>query len=99
MSRLASALAKAQARFRGRAASDAAALRGAVADGRSDDLKGVAHRLAGTAGLFGFPAIGTLATSLEIAARNPATTHPAVTQAANELAEALERLAMETETE
>lgn len=97
MSRLEAALATAQARFRLRAGDDAAALRAALRAEREDELLAIAHRIAGTAGLFGFAAIGDLAGLLEAAARDGGFTHPAIAQATHDLAASLERLATETD--
>jgi histidine phosphotransfer protein HptB len=57
-------------RFRQRAAEDAVRLRAALAADEGDAVRTIAHRLAGTAGTFGFDGIGTLAAALE-EARGP----------------------------
>jgi len=52
-------------RFRARAADDLGAMKAGWASGERDDLRERAHRLAGVAATFGYPAIGEAAKLLD----------------------------------
>lgn len=63
-------MAELAARFAGRAGEERAALVQALANGDRSALRDRAHKLAGIAAMFGFPAIGEAALALELAAEN-----------------------------
>ncbi len=60
-------LAALQARFRTRAVDEALWLTGALAGGDRTEILRVSHAIAGSAGMFGFPALGEAALAVEAA--------------------------------
>lgn len=83
-------LAPLRTRFRERCGNAAARLRAFLAGGDEPELEDMIHRLAGSAGLFGYAEVGAMAEALDAGfaeGRRPTS------QALSDLADALERLA------
>ncbi len=80
-----------RARFRDRAASSSVALRAAAEAGDLTELVRLAHILAGSAGLFGYPEVGAAAGEVEHAAENG--DRPALARLMSELIILLEAVA------
>jgi HPt (histidine-containing phosphotransfer) domain-containing protein len=59
-----------RSRFRERAASSATGLRAALAAGDLAEVVRLAHVLAGSGGLFGYPELGAAASEVEVAAES-----------------------------
>ena len=66
-------MAELRVRFAARAAGQRAELESALAAGHRDELRRLAHSLAGSAGIFGFPQISADARALEEAVDEGAT--------------------------
>ena len=75
-------------RFAARASGERAAIERALEQEDQEQLRDLAHKLAGSAAMFGHPAIGEAALSLELAAEEGAS----VAQAAHTLCEMLARI-------